>query len=184
MAVKISHCIINDHRNHKNMNSYLALSMQYFSSFCIYLTSNKIIKSTTQVLKSLSEPPVSLVSKEALTCWSISEGICRMSGSELLNRALQNLVKPTQQPSTAPWWRKRNTSWKKKELWNINMKSINLTYYSMNCAHPVSTFQNDVFEDFGSCPELLYIQSQLLTVKWQDSLHQRAQKNTYFLPGK
>lgn len=39
-----------------------------------------------------------------LTCLSMWAGMSLISASPLLNSAAQNFVKPTQAPSTVPWW--------------------------------------------------------------------------------
>lgn len=41
----------------------------------------------------------------SLTCFSMWAGISLISASLLLNSEAQNFVKPTQAPSTAPWWK-------------------------------------------------------------------------------
>lgn len=65
-------------------------------------------KPTVQHLRFLKENPCHCNS--SLTSFSMSAGRSLISASPLLSRVTQNLVKPIQHPSTAPWWKRTRFS--------------------------------------------------------------------------
>lgn len=76
----------------------------------------------------------------SLTCFSMWAGIFLISASLLLNREAQNLVKPIQHPSTAPWW--RGICFFQKKAW------VDSDFVPLHKTYPVAAFEKNILEYF------------------------------------
>lgn len=106
-------------------------------------------------------------------------GISLISASLLLNREAQNLVNPTQHPSTAPWWTEKKAFSEKGKL---PSKTVDSDFMPLEQTYPVTALEKDILEYFCCSDQILFCQKALAGFGFSKNfVHQKTQKYASFL---